>query len=266
MHLSVRHSSIYNHSGMKYKYGLYFAILAASGLRASTIVDVSSNTSTTLSSGDSLIFQVGSANFAGTAQSFGQSIFPTAICFALMTSPLSGAGAFDATLSSADGSVSVAFDGPLAFTDGVMASSGYAGSVSALNGYLQLSPLLSEALFSAPPELTLSYTGPDINLGLSPYTLRQQLQVSLISGPLSAGALQGGVTLESPDPSLVAGATFDGSTALSQSGGFSFAFPVPEPDSRMLSLGGGALLVGLSWLARRRTRRRDGIARETSSE
>ena len=250
---------------MKISWGIYFALLAAPLLPAGTIVDVSSNTSTVIGSGDTLVFQVLSGNFAGTALSFGQSIYPSTVSFSLMTAPISGAGTFEASLQSSDGSVSVALDNPIGFTGGMLFKSGYSGAVSTLNGYLTLSPLLSEALFSSPPVLVLTYTGPDFVLGLDPYTLRQELQVSLGSGPLTAGALQGAVTLETPDPphlqmALLTLGQFGADVSDSAPGS-----AVPEPDSALLSLGGGALLIGISRIARGRQLRQDRIAQEKST-
>ena len=262
----MRRSAVYNHSGMKLRWGLYFALLAAPALPAATILDVSANATTSIASGDTLSFQVLSWNFARNALSFGQSIYPSDVSFALFTAPITGAGEFAATLQSADGAVAVDFGGPLTFTDGTLNSPGYNGAVSTLNGYLHLSPLLSEALFSASPVLILTYTGPDLSLSLNPYTLRQQLQVSLSSGPLSVGALQGPVTLQSPDPPPLLLDTLDfqglqpplGADQASDSA-------VPEPDSGLLSLGGGALLVAISCLGRFLTRRRERVAREKST-
>jgi PEP-CTERM motif len=267
--LCVRRYAIYNHSGMKLILGLYLAIFAAQTLPAASIFDVSSNIRTSITTGDTLAFQVLSSNFAPNALSFGQSIYPTVVTFALVTAPITGAvtgaGDFEATLQSADGSVSIAFGSPLAFTNGSLQSSGYAGAVSTLNGYLNLSPLLSEALFSASPVLTLTYAGPDITLGLDPYTLRQELYVSLGSGPLTVGALHGPVTLQTPDlPTFMPSSVNEGGPTL-QTGGLSVDSPVPEPGSGLLSFGGGALLVTVSWLIRGGRNRRNRIARETST-
>jgi hypothetical protein len=253
---------------MKLNWGLYLAILAVPALPAATI-DVSSNTSTSIASGDSLAFQVVSWNFARNAISFGQSIYPTAVSFSLLTDPIAGGGDFQATLQSADGSVSAAFAGPLAFTGGMLNSSGNATAVSTLNGYLYLSPLLSEALFSASPVLILTYDGPDLTLGLDSYTMRQELQVTLSGGPLTVGALQGPVTLQTPALSRFTVTPFIQDGSPSGPGGISQDSTVPEPDSALLSLGGGMLLVALSRLVRcitcRTSRRADRIAQEKST-
>ena len=126
-------------------------------------------------------------------------MYPTDVSFALVSAPLSVAGGFAATLESADRTVSVAF-GNLTFGPGHFQGSGYAGEVSTLQGYLHLSPLLSEALFSAPSAvIALRNEGPDVTVGLAPYLLRQDLYASLSGGPLSVGAIPGSVDLESQE-------------------------------------------------------------------
>jgi hypothetical protein len=77
--------------------------------------------------------------------------------------------------------------------------------------------------------LTLLNTGPALSLGMPPYTLQQDLNVSLGGSGLGVGAQLGGVALmaDPPDPP-----------------------GVPEPGSGLLLLGGGALLWALSRLRR----------------
>jgi hypothetical protein len=250
---------------MKLRWGLYIATLAAQALLAGTI-DVSANTVTTLQTGDSLSFQVLSSSFSRNAVAFGVSPDPTAVSFALTTAPIVGAGDFEATLQSADGATSVSFNGPLTFTDGAMSSSGYSGADSTLNGFLQLSPQLSDALFTSSPELVLTYQGPDITLSLVPYTLRQELSVSLSGGPLTVGALQGSVTLQTPNNPLFSPRSLNlpGPSGLF-AGGFTTDPGVPEPDSALLSLGGGAVLCAFALFARWLARRNGPIAREKST-
>jgi hypothetical protein len=239
---------------MSLRWGIYLALLAAPALLAGTI-DVSSDTSATLETGDSLAFQVLSSSFSTDAQSFGLPIYPTAISFALTTAPLVGAGDFQATLQSADGSISVAWANPIAFTGGSLQSFGYSGAVSTANGYLQLSPQLSVSLFSASPILTLTYTGPDVTLGLASYSLRQDMHVSLGGGPLTVGALQGSVTLETPESLVLTPLVLDLSGPRGPSfGGFTTDPAVPEPGSALLFVGGAALL-GIFLMLGRRLRR-----------
>jgi len=145
--------------------------------------------------------------------------------------------------------VSVAFDS-LTFGPGSFQGSGYAGEVSTLQGYLRLSPLLSEVLFSAPSAvIALRNDGPDVTIGLDPYVLRQNLYTSLSGGPLSVGALPGSVDLESP---------VNLASLMDLRGAVTFAADaaVPEPQTGGLLFGGGVLLCGLSVVLGRVSRKR----------
>jgi hypothetical protein len=206
---------------------------------ASTI-DVSTETSLMMRTGDTLVFHLFTWNFGVNAAAFSLPVFPADVSFALASAPLSGAGRFAATLESEDGTVSVAF-GNLTFSPGRFHGSGYAGEVSTLEGYLHLSPLLSGELFSAPSAvIALRNEGPDVTVGLAPYVLRQDLYGSLSGGPLSVGAIPGWVDLENSGEAV----------------NFAAASKVPEPRSGWLLLGGGVLLCGLSVVLARFSRGR----------
>jgi hypothetical protein len=224
---------------MRLRWGLYLAILAAPAMGAAT-VDVSSETSTVVHTGDTLAFQLLTWNYGVNAASFGLPLYPTDVNFELVSAPLSMAGGFAVTLESADRTVSVTL-ASLSFGPGYIQGSGYTGGVSAVQGFLQLSPSLAEALFGGGSAfIDLRNDGPDVTIGLAPYTLRQDVYASLSGGPLSVGALPGLVDLES-----------QGNPA-----GFLRTDSVPEPRSGGLLLGGGALLCGLSLLLARAARGR----------
>ncbi len=164
---------------MRLRWGLYLAFLTAPVLGASTL-DVSTQTSAVMHTGDTLVFQLSTWNFAANTAAFGLPAYPAAVNFALVSAPLGGAGTFAATLESADGSVSVAF-GDLAFATGYFQGTGYTGEVSTLQGYLPLSPVLSGELFNGSAAfILLRNEGPDVTLGLAPYVLRQDLYASLV--------------------------------------------------------------------------------------
>jgi hypothetical protein len=232
---------------MRLGLGLYLAILVAPVVSAGTL-DVSSQTSVVVPTGDTLVFELLTGSFGVNAAAFGLPVDPTAVSFDLVSAPLSIAGGFTAALESSDLAVSVAF-GSLSYGSGFIQGSEYTGAVSTVQGYLQLSPLLSEGLFGdGSAFLTLRNTGPDVTVGLSPYTLRQDMYASLSGGPLSVGAAPGVVDLDSPGNAV---------SFLELGGAANFGTQsVPEPGSGGLLLGGGVLLCGLSALLARVSRGR----------
>jgi hypothetical protein len=241
---------------MRLRRALYLAAVTVS-LMGATTIDVSNQTGAVVHTGDSLVFQLLSWNFAVDAAAFGMPANPTEVNFALVSAPLGGAGEFAATLESADRSVSVAF-GDLSFGPGYFQGSGYAGEVSTLQGYLSLSQVLSGEIFNGSAAfIVLRNEGPDVTLGLAAYVLRQDLYSSLSGGALSVGALPGSVDLE---------------TRANQARLMNFGAPagmaagsqVPEPRSGRLLLGGGALLCVLSAVLARLSRGRV-VAREKST-
>jgi hypothetical protein len=226
---------------------LSFAVLTMLPLNAAAAtIDVSSATTAAVLTGDSLTFEVFTWNFAVNAANFGLSPYPTDVWFTFVSAPLDGPATFEAALQSEDGSVSAGFGGPLSFAPGIFTGSGYQGAVSTLQGYLHLSELLSTQLFGpSSMRVMLRNTGPDVTLGLPPYTLPQDLFVSLSASGLTVGALHGAVTLESGTLGEV---TPEVTLPDSQ---------VPEPRSGTLLVGGGVLLCLVSRLLNRVGRRRE---------
>jgi hypothetical protein len=204
-------------------------MLSALPLAAGTI-DVSTQASALLDTGDELSFTVPSWNFGINAANLGLPEYPTSVAFMFVSDSVDLPAPVEVLLESGDGSVSVSFGAPLSFVPGMFQGSGYSGAVSVLEGSLQLSETLSQRLFGGSPAvMILLNTGPALTVGLPPYTLQQDLNVSLGGGGLSVGAPLGGVALlESSDPP-------DPSDA-------------PEPRSGLLLLGGAALLWALSRL------------------
>jgi len=174
------------------------ACLAALPLVAGNI-DVSRQTTVFLNTGDVLYFAVPDGNFAADANTLGVSQYPDAVAFQLLTAPLSGATAFTVDLESSDGSVSVAFPGPLSFAPGALTSSLYTGPVSALSGTLYLSASASTQIFGGSPALLAVYNAEaPVTLGLAPYTFQQDFYASLDGPAFSVGAPQGSVILDPP--------------------------------------------------------------------
>lgn len=212
---------------MTYRWCGLAVILSALPLAAGTI-DVSAQVSALFNTGDTLSFTVPSWNFGINAAHYGLPEYPTSVGFVFVTASEDSLAQVEAVLVSGDGSVSVSFGAPLSFVPAMFQGSAYSGAVSVLEGSLQISETRSQQLFgSSPAVLILLNTGPALTLGLPPYTLQQDLNVSLGGSGLSVGAVPGGVTLDPPDPP-----------------------DVPEPGSGLLLLGGGALLWALSRLRR----------------
>ena len=227
---------------MAYRWYGLAAILSALPLGAGTI-DVSAQVSALFDTGDELSITVPSWNFSSHAADFGLPVYPTEVQFTFVSAPEDSPGQFEAVLESGDDSVSVLF-GALGFVPGMFQGSCYSGAVSVLEGSLHLSETLSQQLFgSSAAVLVLLNTGPSVTVGLPPYTLQQDVNVSLGGGGLSVGAPPGGVTLTDPPLDAPLGG-FDSSPDPADPS------DAPEPPSELLLLGGGVLLVALSRLRR----------------
>jgi hypothetical protein len=195
--------------------------LSALPLTGATI-DVSTYTSVSLGTGDELLFTVPAWNFSTYAADYGLAPYPTAVEFTFVSAVQNSPGQFEAALTSGDSSVSVSFGAPLSFMPGMFQGSRYSGAVSVLEGSLQISETLSQQLFgSSAAVLTLLDSGPTVTVGLPPYTLRQDLNVSLGGVGLGVGAPLGTVLLDPPTTG------------------------VPEPRSGLLLVGGGAMFWAL---------------------
>jgi hypothetical protein len=228
-------------------------ILSALPLAAGTI-DVSTYASALLDTGDQLSFTVPSWNFSIYAANYGLPVYPTAVEFTFVSPVQDSPGQFEADLESGDGSVSVSF-APLSFVPGTFQGSGYSGAVSVLQGSLQLSETLSQQLFgSSAAVLVLNNAGPAVTVGLSPYTVQQDMNVSLGGGGLSVGARLSGVSLVDAPPGGLGlmGAQLGGVSPLDSSDPPDPSDPpdAPEPRSGLLLAGGGAMLWVLSRLRR----------------
>jgi len=234
------------------------SMIAAPVLGATTIVDVTGNASVRLEAGDTLAFEVFSGSFNKNAAMFGLGQTPSTVGFALASSPTADAGNFSVWLGSADGAASTEIAGSLAFHTGAFSGAGYQGLVSLLDGNFQLSPVLAQQIFAGGSSvLTLRNDGPAVTFDLSPYTIGQDLFVSLGGGPLSVGGLVGTVTWGSEASiSLPNSESFDTPQGLTLGGTNGGPLSeAPEPGSSVLFLAGGGLLCGLSMLLNRLSRR-----------
>ena len=167
-----------------------------SGPLGASVIDVSAQTSVEVLAGDSLLTAVPVWNFSINAGNYGLPLDPTSIQFTLVTLPVTSTAAFQATLS--NGTESVQFNGPLYFVPGQLQGTFYNGAVSVLEGSVQFSEAFSQQLFSSTTTLTLLNEGPNVIVGLAPYTIKQDLTISLGGSGLSVGAVEGQVFLDPP--------------------------------------------------------------------
>jgi hypothetical protein len=222
--------------------------LLAARLSAGTI-DVTSQSSQLLQSGDSLDFLFSSRSYVICATGMGMSPYPGSIDFTFASAPVSVTGQFTATLESANETVAAEFPAPLTWSSGYAHNSGYSGPISAVVGSLALSDALSQAIFSnSEAELVLTYWGSDVDVGMQANTLRQDLFVSLTGGSLSIGGMVYSVALDDgwDDGAAIVGSSNEGPAAA-------------EPSSSVLLLAGAGLCLVAGALKhfRRRTTKRN---------
>jgi len=200
------------------------ALLTVSWPLVASPINVTNQTAVSLSTDDALFFTLATYGFAVDAKAFGFSPYPAVVSFEFVTGVTDSGGPFDALLETPSGSVIAAFPGFLEFLPAQFQGAYHSGPVDDIEATLALSPALSQQLFSgASAVLVLQNLGPAASLGLSSYTIPQDLTVSLSEGGLTTGAIAVEATLDDPPPP----------------GG------VPEPGSGWLLAGGAALC----WLA-----------------
>jgi len=231
----------------------WWLCLAALPLCAGTI-DVSAQSSVVLHEGDSLSFTISGWSYRVHARAFGAPSSPALVSFSLLTEPFEGALDLSAELESYGGGTT-APGGDVSLAAGYFQGSLYQGPVTTAYDSLALSQALSSQVFAGPAALlVLTDTGGDVTLGLPPYSMLQDLQVSLSGGGLSVGATVAAVTLDraltgSSDMnaqflagSLSLGGTLDGADPPTGDPGGNDPSNAPEPQSGALLALGGALL------------------------
>jgi hypothetical protein len=225
------------------------AIFALASCLSAATIDVTSQSLQLLQTGDSLEFLFSSHSYANYASGLGLSPYPGAIDFTFASMPLTVSGEFTAELESPDGATIVPLPNALSWQSGYAHNSGYNGPVSAVVGSLALSNALSESVFSnSEAELVLTYSGSDADVGLNGDTLRQDLSVSLLGGPMSIGGMVYSVAFDD-GVSNVGGQLMRSSNALPAAA---------EPNSSILILAGGGLCLVAGALKRiLRSRRAD---------
>jgi hypothetical protein len=217
------------------------ALLAASLPLVASPLNVTNQTTASLSTDDALFFTLDTYGFGVDAAAFGLSPYPAVVSFSFVTSSPGAGGPFDAALETPSGSVIEQFPGLLEFVPAQYQAASYSGPVGEIEASLTLSPALSQQLFSgASAVLVLQNLGPSATVGLSSYTIPHDLTVSLSGGGLATGAPVVETTLDDPLPP-----------------------GAPEPGSAWL-LAGGAALCWAAAAAMKRSRRR-GAGRQACS-
>lgn len=230
---------------MRASLGVGLAIFAlAASVRAGTI-DVTSQSSQWLHMGDSLEFLFSSRSYANYASGLGISPYPASVDFTFASMPVSIAGQFTAELESIGGTPVVLFPDALSWNSGYAHNSGYSGPVSTIVGSASLSNAPSQAVFSnSEAELVLTYSGSDVDVGMQGNTLRQDVSVSLLGGPMSIGAMVYSVSLENGG---------EGGGVLLTSAGHQLTAAEPNTGTLLLAGGGLCFLAGaLKRISRRR--------------
>jgi hypothetical protein len=230
------------------RFGSCACLLAAS--LCSATINVSTQQSVTLETGDTLIYSISAYSYLVHAPQLGGPADPSAITVSLLADPLIGSLGLGLSLESYGGGVSAPMEN-VSQEDGYFAGSLYQGPVTGETGFMQLSPDLSSELFSGPAVLLeVQDLGGEVTLGLPPYAMLQSLEVSLSGSGFSVGGVVAAVTLEpaqAPEMSALA-SPMD-----------AFASPlddeldaVPEPSSgALLALGGACLALAALFLKRR---------------
>jgi hypothetical protein len=215
---------------MKLRVAAWLAAITIAPAFGSTI-DVTNERTVLLHSGDALSFELSTSTYATYAPWLHAPANPSRLDFLFVTlgdTP----GNFSVALESPLGQIGL--PAPLHFMPGFFIGLGYIGPVSTLTGSFDLSPAESDALFGEETAaLTFRNQGPDILLGLPPYTLRRDLLATVSGGFLHVGARVESILLDPADP----------------------VNPVPEPQSGLLYLAGGAILCLLPVCRNRFSRR-----------
>lgn len=165
------------------------------------MIDITTSRTAILQTGDDLAFTISSYGFATNATRLGLDPTPGSISFSLIAGLDALGGEFEVSLTSRDGSVTTSFPGVLTFAPAQFQGTYYQGQVAALYGSITLPPSVSQALFAGNSALLqLRNVGSQVSLGLPPYTLSQDLSVSLSAAGFSSGAVSVQVQLNDATP------------------------------------------------------------------
>jgi len=186
---------------------------------------------TILHTGDELRFSISDRGFVLNSLRLGGPAAPTLVSFQFSSEPIGGTTAFSAELESPDGTLAFAFAPELSFAPASFAGALYNGPTSALSGSLRLPETTSQQIFPANSAvLVLRNDGPAVEIGLSTYSLQQELSVTFAAANFSVGATRLGFALQPAIQPLTLQSTV-----------------VPEPGSGVDFALAGSLFWGLRW-------------------
>jgi hypothetical protein len=210
-------------------------LLASTRLPAGSIepvpVDVSAAGSQLLNPTDRLLFTVLSSNYSKQAARWGFSSYPSSISFQFFSVPGPGAGEFSAWWQTPDGELLAGFPGTLSWSTGWIQTSAYTGPISVLHGSMSLSSIMAAELAGNSAVLVLENKAGPMNVGLPPYTLGEDLLVSLSTGGFGTGGVVTRVQYLDPPA------------------------PAPEPSSGLILVAAGLTLCCISRAMNRISRR-----------
>ena len=153
----------------------------------------------TLHTGDTLTFTFSESGYQGYAPKFGAPAAPSSVSYSLvagLADAIDAEWVYSAELQSMDGATSVAF-GNENTAAGYLQGSLYHGQVTTASGQVKLAPEVAAKIFgNSAARLVLRDLSGDVTIGLSPYTLGQDMRISLSGGGLSVGGMLTSVTLE----------------------------------------------------------------------
>ena len=181
-------------SWMIFKKLLAFALVVVCSCASTK--DISNETVVLMHHGDVITFAVEVFEYGIEAARLGAPQIPNQVSFVIALSPSESPVQLEATLQSTDGTASMPFP-LLRIQSGEMQSYRYTGAITAISGSLGLSSAVATQLLGNNAVfLVIRNAGPAFTIGGLPYTISQDMNVSLTGNQLSVGALISGVVLQ----------------------------------------------------------------------
>jgi hypothetical protein len=206
--------------------GVVVALLGASFPLTAGPINVTDQTDAAMNTDDALFFSLDTSSFAEATSNEGLPTLPGVVSFRFITGSPAPSGLWAALLETSGGSQIAVFPNFMEFETAQYLSADYSGLIGEINGSLPLSSAESRQLGDLSVVLVLLNLGSNVTVGLPPYSIADDLTVSLSGGRVSTIAIVDGVTIADPSPP-----------------------GVPEPASGWLFAAGAALCwaTGVRW-------------------